>query len=745
MIKRIFWLILFGSLIIILVPLPKSNFTLSNTLLASDGSLLSAKVSKDDQWYMPIAGKIPKELQQAVICYEDEYFNYHLGINPVSVIKACFYNLSNIGSKRRGASTIPMQVMRMRNQSKKRSYAVKIYESVAAIKYSLITSKSRIIKDWCEIAPYGGNSIGAHAASIRFFQRPLEKLSWSEYALLAILPNNPARINLQSNRDKLKLKRDKLLQKLTDRGAISKEDLEIYINEDLPQKLIAIPNNASHLLGFLNKKYPNKALFHSTIDIEIQKKLENLLQEEVELLAIEGIQNIAATVIDHTTNKLIAYVGNVNLYNEKKYVDIIQSPRSYGSLLKPLLYAQALNEGTILEKELIPDVPINFQEFNPENFDQKFRGAVEASDIVTQSLNVPAVNLLNKIDMRNFYNLIKKLNINHLNKGIDHYGLSIILGGGETSLWEISRIYKGLAQNYSTTRYPYTPIQILENLKDNSNLVDFRFDNYAMRSTIDGMTDITRPREEKSWSYMGYDHKVAWKTGTSYGHKDAWSAGFNGKYQVTVWVGNEIGEGRKDLTGIVRASPIMFKIFNSLPEKKWFTTPPQISKGFVVTVCSESGKLKGPLCTKVYKKTINHVGHSLNSCAFHQKVKNDSIIFQLPPDQDLYFKIAHLQPILKNENEPTNLCKIIYPRSGLKIYIPKKDLFDNSAPLVFKINGPQNGKVFWFLDDDHICTTTNLFTLAITKNLEPGSHTLRIIDDQGNQDEKTFEILQQNQ
>ncbi|MCZ2102670.1 MAG: transglycosylase domain-containing protein, partial [Chitinophagales bacterium] len=528
-----------SSLLILLIlffilPIPNNKPTFSKQLYSADHELISAIVSSEQQWCFPMDEAIPEHLKTCIVLYEDEYIKYHPGVNPISIIKAFFANKQ---AKRtvRGASTLAMQVMRMRNNNAKRSWSNKIQETVSALKYSLLNRDQTIIRDWCEIAPFGGNTIGIKAAALRYFNRPLDKLSWAEYALLTVMPNGPSTANLTKNRDKLKQKRDLLLKKLNRKGYLNHADLELYLDEDLPEVLREIPQSAYHLLLFLSKKYPDKNIFHTTIQKSIQENTMELLNREGTFLQIDDINNLAAVVIDVQTNQLVAYHGNIrNRQNKFSYVDIVQSPRSYGSLLKPLLYASALDRGLFLPYELVADIPTAIGDFQPKNFDKKYRGAVPLSDILLQSLNVPAVRLLNYTGLQYFYDLISQLNLAYLNRGADHYGLSIILGGGESSLWDLTRLYKGFAQNYLGFPNPYGAVQTLQEEAKQDSKVNLKFSAFAIDYTVKTMADLTRPREEKSWDLYENNYKIAWKTGTSYGHKDAWAIGFNGKYAVGV-------------------------------------------------------------------------------------------------------------------------------------------------------------------------------------------------------------------
>lgn len=756
------WLILIVIISLLVIPLPDGRPTYSKVLYSKEGILLSATISADQQWCFPIDEDIPDKLSVCIIQYEDEFFRYHPGVNPFSILKAFWSNVTS-GKTKRGASTIAMQVMRMKNCNATRNWYNKIKETLGAIKYSLLHRDKTILREWCEIAPFGGNTIGIKAAALRYYGRSVDKLSWAEYALLAVMPNGPSFANLTKNRKILQQKRDFLLRKLQRKGYFDAMELKLYLGEELPIETKTIPQDAYHVLQFLLKKYPGQNIFRSTIPYDIQIRIQEILNRESNFLKIDDIRNLSAVVIDVKSNQLIAYQGNVvNNDGKFSYVDVAQAPRSYGSLLKPLLYAHTLESAQLLPHEMVADIPTAIGDFQPENFDKKYRGAVRFEEMLIQSLNVPAVRVLNTVGMQSFYDMIKKLDIAYLNKGADHYGLSIILGGGESSLWDLSRIYKGLAQNYSGTTDPFKQVQCLSDVTPVGSKNVFSFSAGTMDHLIKAMSDLTRPREEKSWQMYGTDYKIAWKTGTSYGHKDAWALGFNGRYMVGVWVGNEGGEGRFDLTGITKAAPVMFKLFNALPDNQWFATPPVYHNKEVITVCAESGKIAGPLCKRTEKITTEMTSFKYHPCHYHQEVllnkegmalseecaqysvRKDTL-FMLPSYMEYYYKNAHMDykgiPSHDPRCQPAeSACKIIYPNDGLKIFLPKESAEKHNELIVKAYHREKDARIFWFVDDDYKKITTAAPHDCLLK-LKAGAHTLTITDQWGNRDQVTFEVL----
>lgn len=750
-------------LAMLLVPIPKDETAYSRAVYDSMGQLLSATTSRDGQWALPISEEIPKDFASAIVLYEDEYFGWHPGVNPVSLVKAALTN-AKAGKIKRGASTLAMQVMRMRNKHVKRSIGNKLLEIVGAVKYTSVRSQTGIVRDWVAMAPFGGNTVGAEAAALRYYGRNLSKLSWAEYALLAVLPNNPTGVNVFRQKEKLKAKRDQLLTKLADHGHFSPGDLEVYKDEDLPSDLFAIPQRAYHFLRFCALQNTKQFRFESSIDGDLQDRLTTLVQNESTFLQAQDINNAAAVVIDITNNSLKAYIGNVGRSGSGfAYNDLVQAKRSYGSLLKPLLYAFALEQSYRLPGEMLADIPTSIGDFRPENFDKKYRGAVPFDEALIQSLNVPMVRQLNEMGYYEFYKLLNDdLKIAGLDKGADHYGLSIILGGGETSLWELSRVYKGLARNYAGLVGPYDDIRYLKKEAESKIENRFSFGAYGVSHLVQAMTDLTRPREEKSWELYAGQKKIAWKTGTSFGHRDAWAIGFSGKYMVGVWVGNETGASRPDLTGVLKAAPIMFNIFNQLSDDQWFDVQPSWRRGALVSYCKDSGMLAGKWCKHTAQLILPSTSYRLNTCSYHEvhrvdeegflvseaceaaTVRTDTI-FTLPPLMAYFYEQAHDDYSFSHRQKPgcaTNVSaiKIIYPTQNLKIFLPRESR--ERKPLFAQAyQEEKSGELYWFLDGKHIAEGTAGQNAMCRLDPGEGRHHLLVTDSRGNKGEVYFDVL----
>ncbi len=425
-------------------------------LLARDGQLLGARIASDGQWRFPAAGAVPDKYRQALIEFEDRRFEQHPGIDPIAIARALRQNWrqQRVVS---GASTITMQVARLArapqsngegsDRRRDRSLGAKIADAAAGSQAGAAYSKDEILALHASHAPFGGNVVGLEAAAWRYFGRAPERLSWAEAATLAVLPNQPALVTPGRNRARLQGKRDTLLRRLHARGRLDDLDLQAALAEPLVGAPLPLPDDAPHLLETLRRQYPAQHRFVSTIDAALQRDAMRLVAEHAAQLARQGIHNAAALIVDNRNFEVLAYVGNADwsVHNERGLaVDIVQRPRSTGSILKPLLYAAMLDSGQLLPHMLLPDVPTQIAGFTPENFDRDYRGAVPADVALAQSLNVPAVRMLRDYGVDRFYDLLQAQGMSTLTQSPDHYGLTLMLGGSEGTLWDMTRMHAGL-------------------------------------------------------------------------------------------------------------------------------------------------------------------------------------------------------------------------------------------------------------------------------------------------------------
>ena len=746
--------------------LPSELFKVPTSTIveSSNGNMLGARIADDGQWRFPKMDSVPNRFEQSILLFEDEYFYSHPGFNPVAISKALWQNITT--DKRRGGSTLTQQVIRLSRKNKSRNYAEKLIEIFQATRLETRFSKKEILNFYASYAPFGGNVVGLETASWRYFGIPSSELSWGQASSLAVLPNAPSLIFPGKNEEILKKKRDRLLLKLFQKEVIDQTTYELALMEKLPGKPFPLPEYAPHLTEKIRREHKGKRI-QTTIDFQLQKKANRIAKEHYFKLHQNQINNLAILILDVETRNVLAYVGNAPTTKENNnYVDIIDKSRSTGSVLKPFLYASLLDAGELLPNTLVADIPTVINGYSPKNFDNKYNGAVPASLALSRSLNIPAVRMLREYGLQRFYNKLKKLNLKSINKTPDHYGLALILGGAESSLWEVTNGYAGMAStlnffNTSSSEYrnnEFTEPNYIFEKKNNLGKTEGNpsvFNAGAIYHTLNSLQKVNRPTGEENWSFFNNSQQIAWKTGTSFGFKDAWAVGVTPKYAIGIWVGNADGEGRPGLTGVQAAAPILFDVLNELPfQEEWFSVP--YDELIEAEICSKSGQLANILCDEITTEWIPKNGIRTLSCSYHQKVfldkseayrVNSSCYslaemkqknwFSLPPILEYYYAPLHPEykplPPFKSgclqENEA--LISFIYPKRNEEVLLPKN--FDETVnEVVFKLahRSPET-IVYWYLDSEFIGTTQTFHELSVAP--KPGEYMLSVMDQDGNE------------
>jgi len=758
---------IFCSLIFLLfwwwLPDPLFHDPVSTVIEDRENRLLGAKISTDQQWRFPESRKIPEKFQKAIITYEDRFFRFHPGFNPWALARAAFLDLKyhKIVS---GGSTITMQVIRLERKNQPRSLYEKIVEILLAFRLELSNSKANILRLYASHAPFGGNVVGLEAASWRYFNVDPDHLSWAEAATLAVLPNSPGLIYPGRNPSHLLIKRNRLLDLLEKNGSIDTITCNLAKSENLPRKPFPLPQLAPHFLDRMVKEGKSGQRIHTSIDKIFQEKILTFLSLHKPSLEANEIHNAAVLVLEVNSGNIIGYAGNLPGDDRMAHgnnVDIITAPRSTGSILKPFLYAAMLNDGLILPNTLIPDIPIQIGGFIPENYNLTYDGAVPAKQALSRSLNIPAVKMLQTYGYEQFYALLRKMGMTTLTKPADHYGLSLILGGAEATLYDLVGIYAGLAKSLNKFNEPSTGVDKTD-IRQTASL-----DVASIWLTFEAMVEVARPDEEQQWKSFSSSKKIAWKTGTSFGNRDAWSIGVTPEYVVGVWVGNASGEGRPGLTGISVAAPILFDVFKALPPTSWFEMPKQAM--IQVSVCRSSGYRASTICDVIDTIWVPKNGAKTSCCPYHQLIHLDksekwqvnsncespeNMIhvpwFVLPPVQEWYYRnknplykpLPPFRPDCSPLSEAKNM-EIIYPKNNSKIYVPI-DLDGKPGSVVIKVahRNPQY-LVYWHLDDTFLGITTQIHQMAISP--AEGGHHLTLVDQKGESLKIIFDVLPKKQ
>lgn len=776
-------LILWICLMHLWIPKPLISKPYSTLLYTTETSgrevLLGARIASDGQWRFPSGSEVPEKFAVCLTQYEDKRFWYHPGVDPFALMRAVQLNLtqSRVVS---GGSTLTMQLARIARGNQSRTVGQKVIEMLWALYLECSYSKAEILRMYASNAPFGGNVVGIEAAAWRYFGREAKDLSWAEQATLAVLPNSPALIHPGRNRAELKQKRDKLLLRLYEKHILDKTEYELACMEALPEKPLPLPNEAPHLLERLAiEKQENR--IHTTVDPTLQQQVQRLVNRYVADYRSNHIYNAAALVADVESGKILAYVGNVtdqNMTTGHGYqVDVITSPRSTGSVLKPFLYAAMLNDGLILPGTLIADTPLNINGFTPQNFNKTFYGAVPAHVAIERSLNVPLVRMLSQYNTGRFMSLLKRLGMTTLRFSEDHYGASLILGGAEGSLWDLSGMYASLARMLSHYRsyngrydrsdiHPLTPYPI-EEKKPIRSVTDTRLADESLLSyaslwfMFEAMSGLNRPEEEADWQQFSSMKQVAWKTGTSYGGRDAWAIGVTPRYVVGVWVGNATGEGRSGLTGVGYAAPILFDIYSLLPDVPWFDQP--YDELEEIAVCRQSGHKASAICDEVDTVYIPRTGIATAVCPYHRIVHlsqdgqyrvnsscesvsrmQERSWFVLPPAQAYYYKNYHVEyqalPPLKPgcEEDQSRQIAILYPEHQAVLYLPKGFSGEREKVVLRATHARSDATLYWHLDDVYLGETRQIHQMACL--VEPRNHILTLLDEDGNRRSILFEV-----
>ncbi|MDR2786512.1 MAG: penicillin-binding protein 1C, partial [Treponema sp.] len=458
--RRFLYIAGFGTMLLIFalsLPDPLFNAPYSPVLYGRKGELLGARVARDGQWRFPPGERVNEKFAGALLEYEDRRFRYHPGIDPAALCRALIQNI-RAGRVVSGGSTLTMQTIRLSRQSSRREAGLpfrrtlleKAVEAVLALRLEIALSKDEILALYAAHAPFGGNVVGLEAASWRWFGRPADDLSWAEAATLAVLPNSPSLVHPGRNRELLREKRDALLDRLASRGRIDRETLDLARAEALPAEPLPLPQLAPHLLsriiaerGVSGQGAPSR--IDTTLDGAMQEQADRIMNRRAGRFAANGIMNGACLVMDTRSGEVRAYVGNVRSA-EAADVDIVSSPRSSGSILKPFLFAAMLDSGDILPSSLVSDIPTRVGSYSPENITRNYLGAVPAGAALARSLNIPAVRSLRRYGVGRFARLLRTLGVTTLFRPDDEYGLPLILGGAEVTLWDMAGLYAGLAR-----------------------------------------------------------------------------------------------------------------------------------------------------------------------------------------------------------------------------------------------------------------------------------------------------------
>ncbi len=681
-----------------------------------EGNILSCYLSKDQQWRFLFENEdFNNELTNAFIQKEDKYFYYHFGINPIAICRA-FINNVVYGKKTSGASTITMQVCRMLNR-KPRTYSNKLIEMWNALQLEWHYSKKEILRLYFSLVPYGGNIQGIKSASILYFQKDPQALSSAQIATLCLIPNRPNTLGFGKNDALLIKERNKWIKRFHKEGLYTEDVMINALKEPIDNYKKQIPRHVPHFSRRMKHKY-SKPIINTHLDPNIQNHIERISKYYIHGKKTLNINNTSVMVVDNKTREVVGYLGSSNFYdnNNSGQVDGVNAIRSPGSTLKPILFALAFDKGLCTPKSMINDIPVNFSGYEPQNYNEKFNGKLSISEALARSLNIPAVRILEKVGVESFINVLSNAGFNQIYNDKNKLGFSVILGGCGVRLEELTNLYSSMADSGK-----YRPLKWCNDINSKSFEAKLISPGSAFLTT-DILTKLTRPDMPNNMENNVNIPQIAWKTGTSYGRRDAWSIGYNSKYTVGVWVGNFSGEGVPELSGAEMATPLLFKIFNTLQYKtteQWFSATEDLDFRYI---CSESGHVPNTECKhqiidyylpkKSPNKKCDHYiygytnsDESLSFCTrclpengyIKKKYKN--------VDQELisYYDLHNITYVKQPKHNPN--CERVFKENAPKIIFPEKNteyvLFkEENQKIILKSTASNDvDNIYWFVNN----------------------------------------------
>lgn len=733
----------------------------SRAAYARDGRLLSLTLAADGRrrLWTPLP-EISPLLIEATVLGEDRRFRLHPGVDPASLARSAWTTYA-ARSRRRGGSTITMQLARLRYGLDSSRSSGKAVQILRALQLELFFSKDQILEAYLNLAPYGGGIEGAGAASLVYFGKDASRLDLSEALSLSVIPQNPLRRAMndagKANRKALQEARRRLFVRWLAahpgderRGEALEAPWAVLAAKDLP---LRAPHFAR--AAFARSR---ESRVVTTLDLEAQGLLERLIAGYVERRRDQGIRNAAALLVDFTTMDIVAAVGSADYRDDSilGQVSALTARRSPGSALKPFVYALAYEQGLIHPQSLLKDAPAAFGGYGPENFDGDFAGPLPARDALIKSRNIPAVALASRLEAPGLYGFLKSAGV-ELPRPPEHYGLGLALGAAETSMEDLARLYamlgnggelKPLRRRAADERGP--GVRLLS--RD------------AVFLMMDGLKDNPRPRQSFREEWRAGGSPVYWKTGTSWAFRDAWSAGVFGRYALVVWIGDFRGESNPAFVGAEAAGPLFFEIADALqargPLRDAYALGQAGLNAISLEVCAVSGGAPGPHCPRRAAAWFIPGVSPIASCEVHREVLVDRAsglracrragaraeVFEFwPSDLQRVFRQAGIprrQPPayasscgLADRSGKGLPPSITSPLAGVTYHASA------AAPAPIPLSAVADAdarKLFWFADGALVGRSISgkpVFWMP-----RPGRSVVRVVDDQGRADAREIDV-----
>ncbi len=648
--------------------------------------------------------QVSPEFIHAILAAEDGRFYKH-GALDVKAIARALNQAIHAKTIVSGASTITMQLARMLAQQQ-RTISGKLQEIWLSWRLAAGMSKYEILGAYINRLPMGGNIYGVEAAARTYFSIPASDLNLSQASILAAIPNNPTYFNPYDHYQRLKQRQKYVLNRMVFDGYITQSQAERAFTEEITFQARQFSIKAPHFLFWLATQLPLPQLapIRTTIDRPLQEFVQAQVQQVISTLASNNVHDAAALVIDNHTGEVLAYVGSPNYFDQETLGrnDGVQALRQPGSTLKPFLYQLALEKDVIRPNTILVDEPAHYaipgaKLYSPTDYSHSFLGSVRVRVALANSLNVPAVRVLEKVGVQTFLNRLHDLGFTHLSHSAEYYGLGLTLGSGEVSLWELARAYLSMARlgeaiplvtTLSRREIATTPTTKVENRTTWELITNMLSDRHA-RATAFGVDSV-----------LSLPFPAAVKTGTSSNFRDTWTVGWTTDYTVATWVGNFDGQPMQQVSGVTGAAPLWNRIMLHLHEHQEPADFPPPEGMIQLPICVNSGLRPTPDCTSIVQEYFSPE-HKVDYEHLSGKNQNSLASSQF--------------------NFSSNKLKIVSPHNG--------DLFLVNNPalghekLEFKLTGTQTKPVEWWLNNQKLATQS---TNSLFWNLQPGHWTLEI-------------------
>ncbi|MEK6664379.1 MAG: penicillin-binding protein 1C [Pseudomonadota bacterium] len=741
------------------------HYSSSTAVYDAEGRLLRLTLARDDtyrQW-LPLKDIAP-EIKQAVLLHEDRYFYFHLGVNPISIVRAA-WDTYVAGPRRIGGSTITMQVARLHYRLHSRSFPGKLAQIARAIQLELTYSKPEIFEAYLNLLPYGRNIEGVGAASQIYLGKPANNLTLGEALTLAVIPQSPVRRapGVNANRA-LADARNRLFDAWVNSHPDAREQAELIKIPVLTRDIAQLPFQAPHFVNSIlaeprPRQSPTSRIM-TTLDLKQQKLLERHIKSYVARMKRVGIRNASAMLLDTRDMSVKAVAGSADFFDAtiNGQVNGTQAKRSPGSTLKPFIYALGMDQGVIHPGSVLRDAPLSFGSFSPENFDGRFAGPLTAKDALIRSRNIPAVSVAAKLSNPSLYSFLKSAGVSRMAPEA-HYGLALVLGGGEVSMEELATLYAALA-NHGVLKPLRTTLDAPQ--AKGTRLLS----EEASYLALDMLKDTPRPEQAQYRDWVRDPLPVSWKTGTSYGFRDAWTVGIFGPYVLAVWVGNFDGEANPAFVGIQAAAPLFFEIADSIKAQTHLRQPPyRLPKGLArVEVCAVSGQIPGAHCHHKRDSWFIPGKSPIKVCDIHREVVVDNQTGRqtCPPYAHAVHKEVFefwssdmlrvfRQAGIPRRAPPTSDARcaandhsswgaapqITSPLSGVAYSLRAAHVGEET--IAFQATTDADAQfVFWFVNENLVGKSAA--DAAFHWKAAPGSFVIRAVDDQGRADARALKV-----